>query len=177
MANTKKKPRRSMHRNRASPRTLALATVPAAGPPATAGKPAGPQDETNGWRAIKAAGGALAITIAGAMAARQDWIPPKILTGALTGIGAAVAVGAPSATARSIGLGVMASAGGQFGLMMIDDELIKLESKSTQLALNRPAPSAGGKKPANAGEIPPDALARAYERARLRMAMSSDMPH
>ena len=117
-------------------------------------------------------GGALAITIAGAMAARQDWIPPKVLTGALTGVGAALAVGAPSATARSIGLGVMASAGGQFGLMMIDEEQFRAAAaKKEQLASNTPTP---GKGRANAGELPGDALARAYERARLRMAMSGD---
>jgi len=169
MANPKKKTRRHSYRNRASPRTAALA--PMASAPA-AGQAPGPHDETNGWRAIKAAGGALAITIAGAMAARQDWIPPKVLTGALTGVGAALAVGAPSATARSIGLGVMASAGGQFGLMMIDEEQFRAAAaKKEQLASNTPSP---GKGRANAGELPGDALARAYERARLRMAMSGD---
>jgi hypothetical protein len=44
MAKNKKKTRRPMHRNRASPRTMALATVPAAGTSAVPRKPADPGD-------------------------------------------------------------------------------------------------------------------------------------
>jgi hypothetical protein len=77
----------------------------------------------------------------------------------------------------------MAAAGGQFGLMVIDDELIRNEEKKKedrpQLASGaRPGtPPSPGKKPSNASDIPADALARAYERARLRMALASDAPN
>jgi len=175
MATNKPKNKRPMHRNRASPRTAVSVTAPAGG---AAAKDAhgDPNDDTRGWRAIKAAGGALVTTIAGAYLARQDWVPPKAMAGAITALGAALAVGAPSKTVRSIGLGAMSAAGGQLGFMVIDDELMKSEAKKEQIAINRPAmPPA--KKPANAGELPADALARAYERARLRMAMSADTPH
>jgi hypothetical protein len=141
------------------------------------------EDDTRGWRTIKALGGAAATTIAGAYLARQDVLPPKIMTGAISALGAALALGAPNKTVRSLGLGAMAAAGGQFGLMVIDDELIRHEDKKKE---DRPQPASGarpgtppspGKKPSNASDIPADALARAYERARLRMALASDAPN
>ena len=141
------------------------------------------EDDTRGWRTIKALGGAAATTIAGAYLARQEVLPPKIMTGAISALGAALALGAPNKTVRSIGLGAMAAAGGQFGLMVIDDELIRNEEKKKedrpQLASGaRPgAPPSPGKKPSNASDIPADALARAYERARMRMALASDAPN
>ena len=141
------------------------------------------EDDTRGWRTAKAFGGALATTIAGAYLARQDVLPPKIMTGAISALGAALALGAPNKTVRSLGLGAMAAAGGQFGLMVIDDELIRQQEKKKedrpQLASGaRPGtPPTPGKKPSNASDIPADALARAYERARLRMALASDAPN
>ena len=141
------------------------------------------EEDTRGWRTIKALGGAAATTIAGAYLARQNVLPPKIMTGAISALGAALALGAPNKTVRSIGLGAMAAAGGQFGLMVIDDELIRNEAKKKedrpQLASGaRPGtPPSPGKKPSNASDIPADALARAYERARLRMALASDAPN
>ena len=141
------------------------------------------EEDTRGWRTIKALGGAAATTIAGAYLARQEVLPPKIMTGAISALGAALALGAPNKTVRSIGLGAMAAAGGQFGLMVIDDELIRNEEKKKedrpQLASGaRPGtPPSPGKKPSNASDIPADALARAYERARLRMALASDAPN
>jgi hypothetical protein len=167
MAKPKKKTSRHSYRNRASPRSTAMVPVT---PPPAARAPA-PEEETSGWRAIKAVGGATVMTVAGALAAKVDGFPIKVVTGLLTGLGAALAVGAPSPTARSIGLGMMASAGGQFGLMMIDEEQFRASGKKDQLALNSPPPSKGR---ANAGELPADALARAYERARRRMAMAGD---
>jgi hypothetical protein len=141
------------------------------------------EEDTRGWRTVKAFGGAAATAIAGAYIARQDVLPPKIMTGAISALGAALALGAPNKTVRSIGLGAMAAAGGQFGLMVIDDELIRNEDKKKE---DRPQPASGarpgtppspGKKPSNASDIPADALARAYERARLRMALASDAPN
>lgn len=142
------------------------------------------EEDTRGWRTIKALGGAAATTIAGAYLARQDVLPPKVMTGAISALGAALALGAPNKTVRSVGLGAMAAAGGQLGFMLIDGE----PGRSGEHKKNddRPQPSTGshpstpsapGKKPSNASEIPADALARAYERARLRMALASDAPN
>src|SRR5688572_14102041 len=78
------------------------------------------QEDTRGWLTIKALGGALATTIAGAYLARQDVLPPKVMTGAISGLGAALALGSPNKTARSIGLGAMAAAGGHLGFMVIN---------------------------------------------------------
>jgi hypothetical protein len=141
------------------------------------------EEDTRGWRTIKALGGAAATTVAGAYLARQDILPPKIMTGAISALGAALALGAPNKTVRSVGLGAMAAAGGQLGFMLIDDELIRQEEKKKedrpqQSSGARPsAPPSPGKKQSNASDIPADALARAYERARLRMALTSDAPN
>jgi hypothetical protein len=141
------------------------------------------EEDTRGWRTIKALGGAAATTVAGAYLARQDVLPPKIMTGAISALGAALALGAPNKTVRSIGLGAMSAAGGQLGFMLIDDELIRREEKKKddrpQLAAGpRPStPAAPAKKPSNASDIPADALARAYERARMRLALASDAPN
>ena len=141
------------------------------------------EEDTRGWRAIKALGGAIVTTVAGAYLARQDTLPPKVMTGVISGLGAALALGAPNKTVRSVGLGAMAAAGGQLGIMLIDDDLIRREEKKKddrpQLAagLHASAPPAPGKKPSNASDIPADALMRAYERARMRMALASDAPN
>jgi hypothetical protein len=142
------------------------------------------EEDTRGWRTIKTLGGAAATTVAGAYLARQDVLPPKIMTGAISALGAALALGAPNKTVRSIGLGAMAAAGGQLGFMLIDDELIRREDNKKKddrpqlLSGSRPsAPAAPAKKPSNASDIPADALARAYERARMRMALASDEPN
>jgi hypothetical protein len=141
------------------------------------------EEDTKGWRAIKALGGAAATTVAGAYLARQDVLPPKLVTGAISVLGGVLALAAPSKTVRSLGLGAMAAAGGQLGFMLIDDELIRQDEKKKderpQVAgAPRPStPPSPGKKQSNASDIPADALARAYERARMRMALSSDAPN
>jgi hypothetical protein len=135
------------------------------------------KEDTPGWTAIKAAGGALASTVLGAYVAQQDWLPPKVMTGVITGLGAVLALEGPPKL-KSLGIGAMAAATGQLGFMLIDDQLIKSaddKHKKEQVASKPAAPPA--KKQSNAGDIPADALARAYERARLRMALTSDTPN
>lgn len=134
---------------------------------------------TPGWGALKAVGGALATTVAGAYLARQDWIPPKVMTGVLTGLGALLALEGPDKW-KPLGLGAMGAAGGQLGFMLIDDQLIKLaddkgkQDQKPTVASKPPAPAPAKRQ---ASDIPADALARAYERARLRMALTSDAPN
>jgi hypothetical protein len=178
---TKKAKPRHMYRN--------AATAVARPPRAIAVRPRGPiaadlasadeayEKEKNkdkdspGWSAIKAAGGAIASTVAGAYLAQQDWLPPKVMTGVITGLGAILALEGPEKW-KPLGIGAMSAAGGQLGFMLIDDQLIKTAEDKREHVASKPAPPA--KKPANAGDIPADALARAYERARLRMAMTSE---
>jgi hypothetical protein len=138
---------------------------------------------TPGWNALKVATGALATTLAGAYVAQQDWIPPKVLTGLVSGLGLVLALEGPDKW-KSLGLGAMSAAGGQLGFMLIDDQLIKSTDDSdksdkgksdkdkTASTDSKPATPAPAKR--QAGDIPADALARAYERARLRMALTSD---
>lgn len=132
--------------------------------------------ETPGWGALKAVGGALATTVAGAYLAQQDWLPPKVMTGMLSGLGALLALEGPDKW-KSLGLGAMSAAGGQLGFMLIDDQLIKHadDKDKKEPVASKPAAPASGKR--QAGDIPADALARAYERARLRMALTSEPPN
>ena len=133
---------------------------------------------TPGWQVLKVAGGALATTIAGAYMAQQDWLSPKMLNGMVSGLGLLLALEGPDQW-RSLGLGAMSAAGGQLGFMLIDDtsnkstdDKDKSSTDKTAAADSKPASSAPAKR--QAGDIPADALARAYERARLRMALTSD---
>jgi hypothetical protein len=182
MANKKIKKTKSKHlyRNAAAP---APARAVRAVPRAVVMRPRGPiaadlekeEDEqkhdTPGWGAFKAVGGALASGVAGAYLARQDWIPPKVMTGMISGLGALLALEGPEKW-KSLGLGAMSAAGGQLAFMLIDDELIKQSEKTDKEVANKPAPPAPAKR--QAGDIPSDALARAFERARLRMAIGHD---
>ncbi len=130
--------------------------------------------DTPGWGALKAVGGALATTVAGAYLAQQDWIPPKVMTGMISGLGALLALEGPDKW-KSLGLGAMSAAGGQLGLMLIDDQLFKHSEDKKEPVAGRPTAPAPAKR--QAGDIPADALARAYERARLRMALTSEPPN
>jgi hypothetical protein len=131
--------------------------------------------ETPGWGALKAVGGALATTVGGAYLARQNFLPPKAMSVVLTGLGALLALEGPD-NWKSIGVGAMSAAGSQLGFMLIDDDLIKAPDdteKKEEKAPSKPAAPPGKRQ---AGNVPADALARAYDRARLRMALTSDGP-
>lgn len=127
--------------------------------------------DTPGWGALKAVGGALASTVAGAYLAQQDWISPKVMTGMISGLGALLALEGPEKW-KSLGLGAMSAAGGQLGLMLINDQPFKHPEDKREPVASKPVAPATGKR--QAGDIPADALARAYERARLRMALTSE---
>lgn len=130
--------------------------------------------DTPGWRTLKAVGGALATSVAGAYVAQQDWIPPKVMTGVISGLGALLALEGPDKW-KSLGLGAMSAAGGQLAFMLIDDQLLKHSEDKKEPVASRPTAPAPAKR--QAGDIPADALARAYERARLRMALTSEAPN
>jgi len=123
-------------------------------------------DDSQALQAAKVAGGMLGATLACAFVAKQDWLPPKALTGATAAVGAALALAGNSSTLRDVGYGVMGAAGGQLGLLLIDDH------QQNKPANPQVASAAPVKKPANAETLPPGALESAYERARARLAMT-----
>ena len=163
MAKTSKKPHKAKHAYRNDMRR------PAPNKSATAPRASGPQlgDDSPAWSAVKTAGGALGAAIACAFIARQDWLPPKAITAGVSAVGAALAVGGHSDTLRAVGNGAMSAAGGQFGLLVIDDHY------QTKQAPQQVASTAPVKKLANADSLPPGALESAYERARARLAMAN----
>ena len=121
---------------------------------------------TPGWQAAKLGAGVLAGALACAFIARQDWLPPKAITGATTAVGTALLLGGHSDTLRLVGAGAAAAAGGQLLLLTVDDQL---QTKPEQVASkDKTSP----KKPANADGLPPGALEAAYERARRRLEMT-----
>ena len=120
-----------------------------------------------GWQVAKLGGGMLAGALACAYVARQDWLPPKTITGATAVVGSALMLGGESDTLRWLGAGAAAAAGGQLLLLTVDDQL---QSKPLEHVASKD--KLPPKKPANADGLPPGALEAAYERARRRLAMT-----
>jgi hypothetical protein len=174
---TKKTKSKHLYRNAAAPaRAVPRAVVMRPRGPTAVDLEKEEEDEkrpdTPGWGALKAVGGALATTVAGAYLARQDWVPPKLATGVISGLGALLALEGPKKW-KSLGLGAMSAAGGQLGIMLIDEELFKRsEDADKKEVASKPATPAPTKR--QAGDIPSDALARAFDRARMRMALGND---
>ena len=113
------------------------------------------------------AAGAAGTALLGSFLATQGWAP-KSIAGALSAVGAGLAWRGDDPTLRSIGAGTMSAAGSQLALMLIDDRHDKPPPDK-----KKPTES---KKPANADELPPGALEAAFERARSRLALSSELP-
>jgi hypothetical protein len=131
--------------------------------------------DTPGKITIKTAGGAIGAALACAYIARENWIPPKFVTGLVSAVGGTLAVLGASNTLRAVGSGVMSAAGAQLGLMLIDDHY---DNIATQKAIaTATADAHKAKKPANADSLPPGALESAYERARARLAMAQAAGH
>ncbi len=108
------------------------------------------------WRAVKTAAGAAGAALACAFIARKEWLPPKLITGVVSVVGAVFAVGGRSDTLRAVGAGAMSAAGTQLGLMLLDDR-----HRSGRLAVPT--------KPSNVDRLPSDALASAFARERERL--------
>lgn len=135
-------------------------------------------EDTRGWRLVNGVGGMLATSALGILLEHQDTLPTTWVTAGLTGLGGAFALAAPNKALRSIGLGA-ALAGTTLLATQADRAWFPREGKAAdhpQVASSSGAakPPAPGKKQSNATDIPADALARAYERARLRMALASE---
>ena len=103
---------------------------------------------------------------AGAYAASQDWAPEKV-AGVLTVGGLLMAWTGDGDAVKNVGSGVATSAAAQLGMALVD----KRRKPTTAPAQTAAAP----KRPANAGEMPPDALRDALERWRLQMSLEREM--
>jgi hypothetical protein len=121
---------------------------------------------SRGWQLAKLGGGMLGGALACALIAREEWLPPKTVTGAATAIGTALMLGGESETARWLGAGAAAAAGGQLLLLTVDDH------QQTKTHETLPGKTPPPKKPSNADGLPPGALEAAYERARRRLEMT-----
>jgi hypothetical protein len=113
------------------------------------------------WQLAKVAGGAVAAAFACGFVVRRDWLPAKIITGAVAAIGAVLAVGTRSSTLRAVGSGAVAWATGQLGLCLVDDVMRGRLRAQVARAL----------QPTTVDGLPPDALVRAFARARAKLAM------
>jgi hypothetical protein len=136
------------------------------------------QEDTRGWRLINGAGGALLTGIVGLLLEHQSTVPIPVVTGGLAGLGAALALGAPNKTVRSIGVGA-AAAGTTLLATLADRAWFPHDERGDdhpRVATSSPTakPPTPAKARMNASDIPADALARAYERARLKMALASE---
>jgi hypothetical protein len=120
-------------------------------------------DGRPGWQLAKIAGGAVAAAFACGFVVRRAWLPSKILTGAVAAIGAVLAVGTRSSTLRAVGSGAMAWATGQLGLCLVDDVMRGRLRAQVARALQPMESTVDG--------LPPDALVRAFARARAKLAM------
>jgi len=172
MAKTAKKGPRHKYRNDLRP-----SRAPTARPRGSTSNESGQSQPAKkvdppGMRTIKAAGGAIGAALACAYIARENWLPPKAVTGLLAAIGGTVAFVAEKDSFRSVGQGVMSAAGAQLGLMLIDSHYQTVNGGAPAVAI-----ASGGKKPANAETLPPGALEAAYERARRRLAMAEAASH
>ena len=96
----------------------------------------------------------------------EGWAPKTIST-ALAAVGAGLAWKGDAPNIRSIGAGAMSAAGSQLALMLLDE---RDQKDKAAKARRRDA----GQKPANAGQLPPGSLENAFERAKARLAMSSE---
>jgi hypothetical protein len=125
------------------------------------------EEETPLRRLGYTAAGAAGTALVGSFLATRGWAP-KTIAGALAAVGAGLAWRGDEPMVRSIGAGTMSAAGSQLALMVIDDREHKVApaQKVAQAV----------KKPANADELPPGALESAFERARTRLALSSEGP-
>lgn len=121
-------------------------------------------DGRPGWQLVKVASGALAAAFACGFVVRRDWLPAKVIMGAVGAIGAVLALGTRSRTVRAAGAGALAWTAGQLGLCLIDDVMRRRLRAQVAGAL-RPTEST------SFDGLPPDALERAFARARARLAI------
>lgn len=124
-----------------------------------------PDGETPLARLAYTAGGAAGTALAGAFLTHEGWAP-KTMAIALGAVGAGLAWKGDDAGVRSVGAGMMAAAGSQLALEVIQDR----DSKANPP--HPPTPQTA-KKPSNMDGLPPAALQGALERAQARLALAA----
>src|SRR5262249_1084905 len=145
----------------------------------------GIEQKKNTWgtETLKTAGGAAGAALACAYIARENWIPPVFVTGLVTAVGTTMAALGKTETLRNVGPGVMAAAGAQLGLMLIDNHynnretqkrISQAQAERAQLEKAQAEKALVDKNKATRSteNLPPGALEAAYERARTRLAMA-----
>lgn len=141
-----------------------------------------------GAETLRTAGGAAGAALACAYIARENWIPPLFVTGLLSAVGGTLATLGKSEKLRNVGTGVMAGAGSQALLMLIDSHYDSLETQKriataqaekaamakakAEQAKADQAKADASKATRSADSLPPGALEAAYGRARARLAMA-----
>ncbi len=167
------------------PRAFARRRSPTSNELAVPG-PASWAEDSHGWRLVKALGGGIGTTVVGSLLEHQATVPAKWVSLGIAALGAGLAYGSPNRTLRSVGVGAAAAGTSLLGRVLIDEELFRREENNDDKKGDKPRLASGAqpstsptpvKKQSNASDIPADALARAYERARLRMALASDAPN
>ena len=129
-------------------------------------RPAEHGDETSLKRLGMTAAGAAGSAFVGAFLTKQGWAP-KMISGALTALGAGLTWKGEGATTKSVGSGTMSSAGGQLVLMLRDEH----EHKQATSAPGPAVATAPAKRQADT--LPPGSLENALERARARLAITA----
>jgi hypothetical protein len=161
MAKKKKSKYRIKYRNAAPAAPRLVHHTPRASRPRNAG-------ETSLKRLGMTAAGAAGSAFLGAFLTKQGWAP-KMISGALTALGAGLTWKGEGATTKSVGSGAMSSAGGQLVLMLMDEH----EHKQAQAAApSSQVATAPDKRQADA--LPPGSLENALERARARLAVADE---
>ncbi|MEP6990412.1 MAG: hypothetical protein ABJA80_05725 [bacterium] len=131
------------------------------------------EDETSFKRLAYTAGGAAGTALAVSFLKREGWAPKTAAT-TLTAVGAGLTWKGDAPTIRSLGAGVMAGAGSQLAMMLIDKEGSTATAQSTKPSDHNTGIVASGKKPSNAEAVPAGALEAALERARARVAFAGN---
>ena len=165
-AKTAKKGHRHRFRNDMRPTRSASSRASTAGNDANQGRKKDEPTLTKGRAALYTAGGAAIAAVGCALMTRENILPPTFVTGIVTAIGGTAVAIADSETYRAIGQGVMAAAGAQLGLVLLDNHYQETLTKIPAVAAK------GDPKKRDAESLPPGALEAAYERARRRLAMS-----
>jgi hypothetical protein len=161
MATTKKaRPKYPPRRNAAPPRPPAPRSAKGAKPPASAG-----------LRFAVTAGGALAASALGALAANRG-MPPLAAAGILALGGGLLAWKGPGEHSRTAGTGAASAGGSQLMLLALQTPPARPKIVANQNQATA-APAPARLKNADIEALPPGALDAAFERARAELALGA----
>jgi hypothetical protein len=156
-----RRPRATKPRNAAMPRTL-LRRV-------SRRRNAAPRTPSNAFneQVLPLALGSAITAGIGVYGAHREW-PAENVAGLLTAGGAVLAWKGEGEAVKNVGTAIASSGAAQLGIALVEK---KRKAPPTVVAQATAVP----KRPANAGELPPEALREALERWRLQMALEREM--